>query len=101
VSPLEPMAISGLTATASPLFRPSCRRLGGSSTSLTLVTWFDTMAPGSLQGLVLQSEDLDADYSALLDRGVRFESPPTQQPWGREAVIVDPDGNKLVLQQRS
>jgi catechol 2,3-dioxygenase-like lactoylglutathione lyase family enzyme len=73
----------------------------GSSTSLTLVTWFDTMAPGSLQGLVLQSEDLDADYSTLLDRGVSFDSPPTQQPWGREAVIVDPDGNKLVLQQRS
>ena len=73
----------------------------GSSTSLTLVTWFATMPPGSLQGLVLQSEDLDADYSTLLDRGVSFDSSPTQQPWGREAVIVEPDGNKLVLQQRS
>jgi catechol 2,3-dioxygenase-like lactoylglutathione lyase family enzyme len=73
----------------------------GSSTSLTLVTWFDIMPPGSLHGLVLQSDDMDSDYLTLMDRGVRFESPPTQQPWGREAVIVDPDGNKLVLQQRS
>ena len=73
----------------------------GGSTSLTLVTWFDTMPPGSLQGLVLQSEDLDSDYRTLLDRGVRFDSPPTRQPWGLEAVMVDPDGNRLVLQQRS
>jgi uncharacterized glyoxalase superfamily protein PhnB len=73
----------------------------GSSTSLTLVTWFDTMPPGSLLGLVLQSEDLDSDYRTLMDRGVRFESPPTHQPWGLEAVMLDTDGNKLVLQQRS
>jgi catechol 2,3-dioxygenase-like lactoylglutathione lyase family enzyme len=73
----------------------------GSSTSLTLVTWFDTMPSGSLQGLVLQSEDLDSDYRTLLDRGVNFDSPPTHQPWGLEAVMLDPDGNKLVLQQRA
>ena len=30
-----------------------------------------------------------------------FESPPTHQPWGLEAVMLDPDGNKLVLHQRS
>jgi len=47
------------------------------------------------------SDDLDSGYRTLMDRGVRFESSPTQQPWGREAVNVDPDGNKLVLQQRS
>jgi len=72
----------------------------GSSTSLTLVTRFDTMPPGSLLGLVLQSEDLDSDYRTLMDRGVRFESPPPHQPWGLEAVMLDPDGNKLVLQRR-
>ena len=70
------------------------------STSLTLVTWFGTMPPGSLQGLVLQSDDLDSDYRTLMDRGVSFDSPPTQQPRGLNAVMLDPDGNKLVLQRR-
>lgn len=29
----------------------------GSQTSLTLVTWFDTMPPGSLKGLVIETDD--------------------------------------------
>lgn len=68
-------------------------------TALTLVTWFDTMAAGSLRGLVLSTSDLEADYQRLRDRGVHFEQPPTQQPWAKEAVLRDPDGNQLVLQQ--
>lgn len=67
--------------------------------SLTLVTWFDSMPPGSLQGLVLGSEDLEADCHRLGSEGVTFEHPLEHQPWGTEAVICDPDGNKLVLQQ--
>jgi catechol 2,3-dioxygenase-like lactoylglutathione lyase family enzyme len=67
--------------------------------SLTLVTWFETMPPGSLQGLVLGSEDLQAECDRLAAEGVRFDRPLEQQPWGTEAVICDPDGNKLVLQQ--
>lgn len=68
-------------------------------TALTLVTWFDTMAAGSLRGLVLSTSDLEADYQRLRDCGVHFEQPPTQQPWAKEAVLRDPDGNQLVLQQ--
>jgi catechol 2,3-dioxygenase-like lactoylglutathione lyase family enzyme len=71
----------------------------GSTTALTLVTWFDTMPAGSLQGLVLTCDDLQADYEQLLSRGVTFESPPQQNPWGAEAVLRDPDGNRIVLQQ--
>jgi len=71
----------------------------GSSTSLTLVTWFETMAPGSLRGLVLTSSDLQGDYGALTARGVEFEGPPQRQPWAMEAVLHDPDGNGIVLQQ--
>jgi catechol 2,3-dioxygenase-like lactoylglutathione lyase family enzyme len=67
--------------------------------SLTLVTWFDTMPPGSLQGLVLGSNDLEAECNQLAAEGVTFERPLEWQPWGTEAVIRDPDGNKLVLQQ--
>ena len=71
----------------------------GGGTALTLVTWFDTMPPGSVRGLVLATDDLDRDYQRLLGLGVGFDEPPAQQPWAREAVLRDPDGNQLVLQQ--
>ena len=70
----------------------------GSSTTLTLVTWFDSMPAGSLRGLVFRSDDLEAEYASLVARGVEFDSPPQQQPWGTEAVFNDPDGNQFVLQ---
>jgi catechol 2,3-dioxygenase-like lactoylglutathione lyase family enzyme len=72
-------------------------REGG--TSLTLVTWFDTMPPGSLQGLVLACDDLERECEQLEARGVQIDRPLGHQPWGTEAVIRDPDGNRLVLQQ--
>jgi catechol 2,3-dioxygenase-like lactoylglutathione lyase family enzyme len=71
----------------------------GGTTALTLVTWFDTMPAGSLRGLVLTSDDLQADYDRLVSQGVVFDSPPQQQPWATEAVVQDPDGNRIVLQQ--
>ncbi len=67
--------------------------------SLTLVTWFDTMPAGSVQGLVLGSDDLKGDCDRLAAQGVKFDRPMEEQPWGIEAVICDPDGNKIVLQQ--
>jgi catechol 2,3-dioxygenase-like lactoylglutathione lyase family enzyme len=71
----------------------------GGGTTLTLVTWFESMPPGSLRGLVLRMTNLQADYEALVAKGVEFEGPPTQQPWGIETVVHDPDGNAIVLQQ--
>jgi catechol 2,3-dioxygenase-like lactoylglutathione lyase family enzyme len=70
-----------------------------SSASLTLVNWFDSMPAGSLRGLVLTVDDLSAAYDRLASAGVDFESPPQNRPWAREAVLRDPDGNELVLQQ--
>ena len=67
--------------------------------SLTLVTWFETMPAGSLQGLVLGSDDLKRECERLAAQGVEFDRPIEEQPWGTEAVICDPDGNKMVLQQ--
>ena len=69
------------------------------ATALTLVTWFDTMPAGSLRGLVLACDDLDAFCERLQANGVPFDSPPKRQPWATEAVCRDPDGNMLVLQQ--
>lgn len=71
----------------------------GARTSLTLVDWFQSMPAGSMRGLVLTVEDIDAEHERLLANGVRFESPPTERPWAIEAVFDDPDGNQFVLQQ--
>lgn len=73
----------------------------GTDTALTLVTWFDTMPPGSLQGLVLASDDVTGDHARLSALGVEFEQAPEVRPYGVEAVVRDPDGNRLVLLQRS
>jgi catechol 2,3-dioxygenase-like lactoylglutathione lyase family enzyme len=71
----------------------------GAVTSLTLVTWFDSMPPGSLRGMVLACDGLDSTYQQLVADGVEVECELAEQPWGKEAVIRDPDGNRLVLQQ--
>ncbi len=69
----------------------------GGATSVTLVTWFDTMPAGSLRGLVLETDDLEADAQRLREHGV-VVSEPEEQPWGRFVTVSDPDGNSLVLQ---
>ena len=68
----------------------------GAGTSLTLVTWFDTMPAGSLKGLVLQTEDVDGDCERLRRAGLEVEG-PTDAPWGRYVTFDDPDGNGIVL----
>ena len=69
----------------------------GAQTSLTLVTWFETMPAGSLRGLVLESDDLEADIKALAARGVTV-SDVQAAPWGQFVTCEDPDGNGLILQ---
>ena len=69
------------------------------TTSLTLVTWFGSMPSGSLRGLVLTSSDIRRDYDEFVARGVEFEQPLEEPPSSSEAVIRDPDGNTLVLQE--
>jgi predicted enzyme related to lactoylglutathione lyase len=70
----------------------------GAQTSITLVTWFETMPPGSLKGLVVQTDDLDADVKALTARGLALADGIKDAPWGRYVTFDDPDGNGVVLQ---
>ena len=43
---------------------------------------------------------LDDAYQSLCAKGVKFSSPPTQQPWGGYmAMMQDPDGNIFYLDQ--
>jgi catechol 2,3-dioxygenase-like lactoylglutathione lyase family enzyme len=71
----------------------------GAQASLTLVTWFDEMPPGSLRGLVIDCDNLQADYEAMCKRDVPFLGPPVRQVGGTFATFVDPDGNRISLRQ--
>ncbi len=72
----------------------------GSGTSVTLVTWFDTMPAGSLKGSVLGCDDLEKTLADLAGRGVTFTEEEIQEaPWGRWKTFDDPDGNSWVVQQ--
>jgi catechol 2,3-dioxygenase-like lactoylglutathione lyase family enzyme len=71
----------------------------GAQTSITLVTWFETMPSGSLRGLVLETDDLEGDMQRLHAADVAFDSGIERAPWGQYAQFSDPDGNGLILQQ--
>jgi catechol 2,3-dioxygenase-like lactoylglutathione lyase family enzyme len=70
----------------------------GCATTIALVTWYDTMKPGGLQGVMLNVTDIDRDHKELSARGVEL-SEIGQQPWGRFTMFKDPDGNGWILRQ--
>jgi catechol 2,3-dioxygenase-like lactoylglutathione lyase family enzyme len=45
------------------------------------------------------TEDLDALYNELKTRGVRFHTPPHDEPWERCMDILDPDGYTVEIAQ--
>lgn len=74
-------------------------RLPGTQTDIVLATWFPKMTPGSLQGVVLATTDIEKTHSELSRRGLQI-SPIDSQDYGREATFSDPDGNGWIVQQR-
>jgi len=70
-------------------------------TSITLVTWFDTMKPGTTKGIVLETTNLEDDVDALKKNGIEIEGGIQEQPWGKFVTLNDPDGNGIVLQSTS
>ncbi len=68
-------------------------------TSFVLVTWFPEMKPGSMQGIVLSTDDIEKAYDELSERGVEFHAPIEDGPFSRITSFNDPDGNGLVLHQ--
>ncbi len=67
-------------------------------TSITLVTWIDSMPAGSVQGLVVSTNDIDGTHAELTKKGVDM-SALEDQPWGRFTTFSDPDGNGWVVHQ--
>jgi catechol 2,3-dioxygenase-like lactoylglutathione lyase family enzyme len=63
---------------------------------ISLVSWFDAMPPGSLQGMVLDTSDIDRAQEKLKANGLDI-TPVQEAAWGRFATFRDPDGNGWVL----
>jgi predicted enzyme related to lactoylglutathione lyase len=75
-------------------------KIGGAQTKLVLFTSDDYKDMiGKSVSFTLGVDDLDRTYAELRDKGVEFESPPTKQPWGSYATMLDSEGNKLLLSQ--
>jgi catechol 2,3-dioxygenase-like lactoylglutathione lyase family enzyme len=48
-------------------------------------------------GLFLRVDDFASTYQRLVAAGVRFVSAPRDEPYGRIAVFLDPEGNRWDL----
>lgn len=69
-----------------------------SDATVSLVTWMPSMSPGSLDGVVLGTDDIESSRARFLERGVEV-SEVTDEHWGRWATFRDVDGNGWVLVQ--
>ena len=58
----------------------------------------DKMPKGNGITIYFEDDDLDALVNALQEKGIEFQQLPTAQRWlWREASLLDPDGNKIIL----
>jgi catechol 2,3-dioxygenase-like lactoylglutathione lyase family enzyme len=70
----------------------------GSACSIALGQGLTEMAPGSLQGLQLVVEDIQAARAELVERGVEV-SDIQEFDWGSFVFFSDPDGNGWSVQR--
>src|SRR4051812_38407568 len=70
----------------------------GGGAGITLVTWFDKMPAGCIQGFIVATDNLEADIEHIKSKGITV-SEIEQTPWGRFLYVRDPDGNTVSLHQ--
>jgi predicted enzyme related to lactoylglutathione lyase len=59
----------------------------------------ELVAKGAAGTLFLETDDCQAAYDELRGRGVEFNDPPTEQPYGIDTSFRDPSGNNIRLTQ--
>jgi predicted enzyme related to lactoylglutathione lyase len=52
---------------------------------------------GTFSGCSFACDDVEQTYSEFSARGVEFDGPPQEQPWGTFAMFKDSEGNSFVL----
>jgi predicted enzyme related to lactoylglutathione lyase len=72
----------------------------GSDCSISFGIGITEIKPGTIDGLLLVTTDIQAVYKELSGRGVELTEPKTE-PWGAiHSYLSDPDGNKWTIQQK-
>ncbi len=55
-------------------------------------------SPAKEPTLYFMVQDVDRAYSDLSAKGVQFEGPPADMPWGHRVIVtVDPEGRRVML----
>ena len=70
----------------------------GSACSIAIGKGVIDAEPGSVKGLQIVVDDIEAAHEHLAERGVEV-SDVQDFPWGRFVYFQDPDGNGWALQQ--
>ena len=70
----------------------------GSACSIAIGKGITDAAPGSVAGLQMVVQDIEAAHAELVGRGAEV-SEIQDLPWGRFVFFADPDGNKWAVQQ--
>ena len=70
----------------------------GSAASIAIGRGLSTMKPGSVEGLQVVVDDVDAAREELSGKGVDVGE-VQEFPWGRFVYFSDPDGNGWSVQQ--
>ena len=69
----------------------------GSACSITIGTGVTDAEPGSVKGMQMVVDDIDAARAELVERGVDVSDVQTF-PWGAFVFFSDPDGNGWAVQ---
>jgi catechol 2,3-dioxygenase-like lactoylglutathione lyase family enzyme len=72
--------------------------LPGDGAAITLVTWFEKMPPGCVQGFVIKTDDVEKEQKELAAKGIETAK-IDDTPWGKFLPVKDPDGNYLSFHQ--
>ena len=70
----------------------------GSACSIAFGLGLTDATPGSVQGLQLVTDDIEATQAELRSRGLEIGD-VDDQPFGRFVYFADPDGNRWAVQQ--
>ena len=55
---------------------------------------------GTFAAFAFWTDDVDATYRELVDRGVETLGPPQKAEWGASLLFKDPEGNTFVVSSR-
>ncbi|HSJ18672.1 MAG TPA: glyoxalase superfamily protein [Solirubrobacterales bacterium] len=70
----------------------------GSACSIALGKGVTEAEPGSVEGMQMVVDDIEAAHSELAGRGVDL-SDVQEFPWGKFVFFSDPDGNRWAVQE--